>query len=88
MFVVPHEQRILFDMSHLKIYVPPPEYILAMKVLSARTNLRDRKDIETLIAKLGLNGERQILEIVRHYYPNKEVKPATQMVLKEIFAQQ
>lgn len=87
MFLVPHEQRILFDMSHLKVYVPPGEYILAMKALSNRANLRDRKDMQTLIEKLGLSGEQQVIAIVEHYYPNKEVKPATQMVLKEIFAQ-
>ncbi|MDQ2855786.1 MAG: DUF6036 family nucleotidyltransferase [Acidobacteriota bacterium] len=87
MFVVPHEQRVLLDLSHLKVYVPPAEYILAMKALSARVNLRDQKDIKTLIETLGLNEERQVIEIIRHYYPNKEVKPTTQMLLKEIFAQ-
>lgn len=87
MFLVPHEQRILFDMSNLKVYVPPGEYVLAMKALSARANMRDRNDIETLIKKLGLSGEQQVVEIVKHYYPHKEIKPATRMLLKEIFAQ-
>lgn len=87
MFLVPHEQRILFDMSNLKVYVPPGEYVLAMKALSARANMRDRNDIETLIKKLGLSGAQQVVEIVKHYYPHKEIKPATRMLLKEIFAQ-
>lgn len=87
MFLAPHEQRVLFDMSNLKVYVPPGEYVLAMKALSARANMRDRSDIKTLIEKLGVRGEQQVIEIVKHYYPNKEVKPATQMLLKEIFAQ-
>jgi hypothetical protein len=85
MFLVPHEQRILFDMSNLKVYVPPGEYLLAMKMLSARVNMTDRSDIKTLIAKLGLNKENEVLEIVKHYYPRKEVKPATSMLIKEIF---
>jgi hypothetical protein len=85
MFLVPHEQRILFDMSNLKVYVPPGEYLLAMKMLSARVNLTDRSDIKTLIAKLRLNKENEVLEIVKHYYPRKEVKPATSMLIKEIF---
>jgi hypothetical protein len=88
MFLVPHEQRILFDMSHLKIYVPSGEYILAMKALSARANMQDRKDVEVLIQKLGLSREQQVMDLVKHYYPHKDVKPATQMLLKEIFAQQ
>jgi hypothetical protein len=87
MFLVPHEQRVLFDMSNLKVYIPPGEYLLAMKALSARANLRDRSDIKTLIVKLGVKSDEQVIEIVKHYYPNKEVKPATQMLLKEIFGQ-
>jgi hypothetical protein len=87
MFLVPHAQRVLFDMSNLKVFVPPGEYVLAMKALSARANMRDRSDIETLIVRLGVSSEQEIFEIVKHYYPNKEVKPATQMLLKEIFAQ-
>jgi hypothetical protein len=85
MFLVPHEQRVLFDMSNLKVYIPPGEYLLAMKALSARANLRDRGDIKTLIEKLSVKGVEQVIEIVRHYYPNKEVKPATQILLQEIF---
>ena len=85
MFLVPHEQRILFDMSNLKVYVPPAEYLLAMKMLSARADMRDRNDIKILIAKLGLTNEDSVLEIVRHYYPRKEVKPATLILIKEIF---
>jgi Nucleotidyltransferase of unknown function (DUF6036) len=88
MFLVPHEQQILFDMSNLKVYVPPAEYLLAMKTLSARANMRDQTDIKVLIRKLSLSGEQQVLEIVKHYYPHKQVKPATRMLLKEVFAQQ
>ncbi len=84
MFLVPHEQRILFDMSNLKVYVPPAEYLLAMKMLSARANMRDRADITTLIGNLGLRSEDEVLEIVKHYYPKKEVKPATSMLIKEV----
>jgi hypothetical protein len=58
-----------------------------MKALSARANLQDRNDIKTLIEKLGVSSEEQVIEIVKHYYPRKEVKPATLMLLKEIFAQ-
>src|SRR5258708_1324139 len=49
MFLVPHEKKILLDLSHLKIYIPPPQYLLAMKVLSARANTMDRDDISVLI---------------------------------------
>lgn len=86
MFLVPHERQILFDMSHLKIYVPSPDYLLAMKTLAGRANTEDRNDIEFLIGRLSLRSAEQVLEIVKDYYPHKQVKPETQFLLEEIFA--
>ncbi len=85
MFLVPHERRILFDFPYLKVYVPPPDYLLAMKTLAARANTDDRNDIEVLIGDLGLSGVEQVLGIVRNYYPHKQVSAATQFLLEEIF---
>ena len=85
MFLVPHDQRILFDLPNLKVYVPPAQYLLAMKVLSARSNPKDRGDIKTLIENLGLSGEEEVLEIVKYYYPRKEVKPAASIFIREVF---
>ena len=85
MFLVQHERRILFDMSHLKVYIPTPDYLLAMKTLSARANTKDRSDIEFLIDQMKLQRAEQVLEIVKHYYPRKQIKPATEILLEEIF---
>ena len=85
MFLVEHEKNILFDWSNLKIYVPTPDYLLAMKTLSARANTSDRDDIEFLIEKLNLQNGEQVFEIVKNYYPRKEIKPATQFLIEELF---
>ncbi len=85
MFLVPHERRILFNMSHLSVYIPPAEYLLAMKTLAARANTDDRNDIKRLIDELDLQSAEQMLEIVKHYYPHKQVKAATAILLEEIF---
>lgn len=85
MFLVPHERRILFDFPHLKIYVPPPDYLLAMKTLAARANTDDRNDIEFLIDRLSLQSAGQVFEIVKSYYPRKQVNPTTQFLIEEIF---
>jgi len=85
MFLVPHEKRILLDLSHLKIYMPTPDYLLAMKVLSARVNTMDRADLEVLIRELGLKSPDEVLTIVKHYYPHKEVKPAARKLVQELF---
>ena len=86
MFLVPHERRILIDMSHLKVYVPSSDYLLAMKTLSARANTFDRSDIEFLIKILSFGDVDEVLTVVQHYYPHKEVKEATRLLLEEIFA--
>jgi hypothetical protein len=85
MFLVPHERHILYDLSHLKVYVPPPDYLLAMKTLAGRANTEDRNDVEFLIGRLSLQTVEQVLEIVKEYYPRKQVKPETQFLLEEIF---
>ena len=85
MFLVPHEKRILLDLSHLKIYIPTPDYLLAMKVLSARVNTMDRADLQVLIRELGLKGPDEALTILKHYYPHKEVKPAARKLVQELF---
>ena len=85
MFLVPHERSVFLDFSHLKVYVPAPDYLLAMKVLAARADTEDLNDIEFLIDRLSLRSAEQVLEIVKGYYPRKQVKPATLFLLEEIF---
>lgn len=81
---MPHEKHILLDLSHLKIYIPAPDYLLAMKVLSARAETMDREDIVVLLRELNLKSADEVLEIVKGYYPNKQVKPAARILLEEI----
>ena len=84
MFLVPHEKRILLDLSHLKVYMPTPDYLLAMKVLSARAESMDPGDIRVLIGELGLTTADEVLDVVKGYYPHKEVKPAARILLEEL----
>src|SRR6266567_35731 len=60
MFLTTHDKKILLDMSHLKIYVPPPDYLLAMKTLSARANTMDRDDLKVLISDLRLESPEAV----------------------------
>ncbi|MEO6390967.1 MAG: hypothetical protein ABIP75_03890 [Pyrinomonadaceae bacterium] len=87
MFLVPHEREVLIDLSHLKVFIPTPDYLLAMKSLAARANTNDRRDIEFLIAKLNLATVGEAIAIVEKYYPHKQIKPVTQYLLEEIFEQ-
>ena len=84
MFVTEHEKRVLFDLPCLKVFIPETDYMLAMKVLSARVDSSDLDDIRFLIKALNLAKVEDVLRIVRNYYPRKEVKPATIFALEEI----
>ena len=86
-FVVPHPQRVLFDFSNLKVYVPEPDYLLAMKTLAARANTTDRGDVELLIESLKLKTADEVFVILEKYYPRQQIKPATQFFVEEIFGQ-
>ena len=86
-FVVQHPQRIFLDADHLKVYVPEPDYLLAMKTLAARVDTTDRQDIEFLITRLGLTKPEQVFAILEKYYPRQQIKPATQFFVEELFGQ-
>lgn len=83
-FLARHERRILLNLSHLKIYLPLPDYLLAMKVLSARAETMDQDDLRFLIGKLGLKSSAEVFAIVRGYYPRKEIKPETRILIEEL----
>lgn len=83
MFVVEHEREIFLDLQSLKVYVPSPEYLLAMKVLSSRAESFDLDDIKFLVDKLKLQTVEDVLSIVENYYPNKNIKPESRFLLEE-----
>lgn len=84
MFVVEHEREIFLDLPNLKVYVPSPEYLLAMKVLASRAESFDLDDIKFLVDRLNLQTVEAVLNLVANYYPNKNIKPETQFLLEEI----
>ena len=84
-YLVTHDQRVLFDLSNLKIFVPEPDYLLAMKAISARADTFDREDVLTLIDILELKAPAEVFSIVEKYYPRQQIKPATQYFIEELF---
>jgi hypothetical protein len=84
-YVVPHRQRVLFDFPNLKVFVPEPDYLLAMKALAARAEAPDRSDIELLIKLLGIKKPEEVFVILEKYYPRQQIKPATQYFIEELF---
>jgi len=83
-FVVEHPKRLFIEMSHLRVFVPEPDYLLAMKALSARADSSDQDDVLYLIRQLGLKTAEDVFDILKRYYPNEQVRPATQFFVQEI----
>src|SRR5712692_8208642 len=77
-FLVPHKQRMLLDLSNLKVFVPEPDYLLAMKAISARHDTMDAADLRLLVDLLQMKSVADVLKIVEDYYPREQIKPATQ----------
>ncbi len=86
-FLVPHHQRILFDFSNLKVFVPEADYLLAMKAISARANTLDAADVRFLIDLLQIKSSSAVLDLVEKYYPRRQIKAATQFFIEELFGQ-
>lgn len=84
MFVVEHEKKVLFDLPCLKVFIPENDYLLAMKVMAARADTPDLADIRFLIGEQGLGSVEEVLNIVKSYYPEKEVKSSAIFALEEI----
>src|SRR5438309_1908516 len=41
-YVVEHPERVLFELSNLVVFVPEPDYLLAMKAIAARADTSDQ----------------------------------------------
>lgn len=84
-FLVEHPRKVFLNLSHLVIMVADPEYMLAMKSLSARIDGTDSKDIEFLIKELKIKTVENVFKIIDKYYPRRMIRPATQFFLEEVF---
>jgi len=84
-FLVEHPRKVFLNLSHLVVMVADPEYMLAMKSLSARIDGTDSKDIEFLINKLKIKTVEDVFNIIDKYYPRRIIKPATQFFLEAVF---
>jgi hypothetical protein len=78
-------RKILLDLPHLAVWVPPPAYLLAMKAIAARFDTHDASDLRVLIEHMGLTRAEQVLEVVENYYPRRQVPAKTQFFLEELF---
>ena len=75
---------------HLRVTMPVPEYLLAMKCMASRiaateTETSDLADIRFLVRHLGLNSAKAVLDLVAKYYPVERIPVRTQYVIEGLF---
>lgn len=75
---------------HLRLTMPVPEYLLAMKCMAARIasgtdEATDVADIRFLIRHLGLESAQEVLDLVAHYYPASRIPVKTQYLIEGLF---
>jgi hypothetical protein len=78
-------RSILLSLPFLSVWVPPPQYLLAMKAIAARFDSNDAADLRRLIHHLQLRRAEDVLEVVERYYPRNQIPPKTQFFLEELF---
>src|SRR5262249_2982366 len=71
-------------MSHLRIWAPTAEYMLAMKCISARFDTHDKDDVIFLIRLLKLKKTSQVFSIIEKYYPHSKIPSKTQFLIEEV----
>ena len=74
------------ELSHLKVLVAQPEYLLSMKCLSMRIGeeFHDINDIQFLLRYLNIGDYNAALEIIAQYYPLERFPQKTLYALEEI----
>lgn len=75
--------RLWAEYPGLRIYVPTPDYIFAMKADAARPE--DRADLVTLRDELGLTTAAEALAVVERYVPAVRIRVQTQYVIESLF---
>ena len=82
----PPRQNVL-ELSHLRVWAPKVEYMLAMKCVAARFDTADLDDVRFLIVHLNLKKRVEVFDIVEKYYPKKMIPPKTQFVIEELMGE-
>jgi hypothetical protein len=74
----------VMNMSNLRVWAPSPEYMLAMKCISARFDTHDADDVAYLVKHLGLKEPESVYEVIEAYYPKRMVPAKTQFLIEEL----
>jgi hypothetical protein len=74
------------DLPHLKVFMPVPEYLLAMKCIAFRLGpeFHDEDDVRYLLRYLNLERAEDALAIVERFFPRDRIPAKTRFALEEL----
>ena len=74
------------ELSNLKVFMPVPEYLLAMKSVAFRLGpeFHDEDDVRYLLRYLNIESAAEALEIVERYFPSDRIPAKTRFALEEM----
>jgi hypothetical protein len=75
----------VLNLSHLRVWAPSADYMLAMKCVSARFDTQDADDAVFLARWLGLKSPAQVFSLIERYYPREKVPAKTQFSVEAMF---
>lgn len=67
----------------LHVQTVSAEYLLAMKLMSARYGEKDGEDIRFLLGKLGITTKEEATKILLSFFSPNQILPKTQYVIEE-----
>ena len=76
----------VFQLSHLRVWAPRADYMLAMKCISARFDTHDQDDVVFLLNYLKLTAPEQVFEMIERYYPHMHVPAKTKFLIEELLS--
>ncbi|HAH07551.1 MAG TPA: hypothetical protein DCM05_13705 [Elusimicrobia bacterium] len=74
----------VMELSHLRVWAPSADYMLAMKCVSARFDSQDSDDVRFLVRWLGLKTPAEVFSIIEKYYPHERIPVRTQFFVEEL----
>lgn len=80
------EVGLHFESPGLTVEVASAEYLFAMKASAARGAI-DTADLRYLADHLGLRDAKEALDLLERFYSAARLRPTTQFLLEDIFAQ-
>lgn len=76
--------RVILDLPGITVTVPPPHYLLALKVQAARID-RDQDDIRLLAREAGARTADDVLKIAEQVIGTSRLLPKAQFIVQEMF---